>query len=318
MVVLNKIYTKTGDAGETALGNGVRVAKHSSRVNAYGTVDEVNATVGLARLLRSAELTPVWTPDLPHEAMRDLVRARAASKEDATIARQRIQSMLLRCARKYDGKSWTKRHRNWLANQSFPLPSQQVTFQHYIQALEQCENRTAQLEAEILRLLPEWSLGDLVIQLQALRGVALIVAVTIVAEVGDFTRFSNPKQLMAYLGLIPGEHSSGGKVRPRVITKVGNSEARRMLYEAAWSYRTNAKVGSWMLARGGDATIKGHCLESAATSLLQVSKPARKAKEITSRDHRSGTRVTRLHVGHRPIAPSARVVVFSGLTWNTD
>lgn len=212
--------------------------------------------IGLARLLRSDELTKVWTPDQSHEAMRDLVRARGASKKDTKIARQRIQSMLLRHARKYDGKAWTKRHRIWLANQSFAIPSQQVTFQHYIQAHEQCEDRTAQLEAEILRLLPDWSLGDLVIQLQALRGVALIVAVTIVAEVGDFTRFSNPKQLMAYLGLIPGEHSSGSKSRPRGITKVGNSEARRLLYEAAWSYRVNAKVGAWMLERMPDAATQ--------------------------------------------------------------
>jgi transposase len=203
--------------------------------------------VSLARLLRSDELTAVWTPDESHEAMRDLVRARTASKKDTKVARQRIQSLLLRTGRRYENKPWTRQHRDWLANQSFTIASQQIALQHYIQALEQAEDRTQQLENEITRLLPDWSLGELVIQLQALKGVALIVAVIIVSEVGDFARFSNPKQIMAYLGLIPGEHSSGDKSRSTGITKVGNKEARRVLYEAAWSYRSNAKVGQWML-----------------------------------------------------------------------
>ena len=205
-------------------------------------------SVSLARLLRAGDLTSVWVPDETHEAMRDLVRARSASKKDCKIARQRIQSLLLRTGKTYGKKPWTKRHRIWLANQQFPNPSQQIAFQHYIQALEQSENRTSQLEQEIQRLLPDWSLYDLVIQLQALKGVALVVAVTVVAEIGDLSRFSNPKQIMAYLGLIPGGHSSGSSTRHTGITKVGNEEVRRILYEAAWSYRNNAKVGSWMLA----------------------------------------------------------------------
>lgn len=204
--------------------------------------------VSLARLLRAGDLTPIWVPDATHEAMRDLIRARSASKKDTKIARQRIHSLLLRAGRVYDKKPWTVRHRIWLANQTFSNPSQQVAFQHYLQALEQTENRTLQLEQEIMRLLPDWSLNDLVTQLQALKGVALIIAATVVAEIGDFSRFTNPKQIMAYLGLIPGEHSSGGRVRSTGITKVGNKEVRRMLYEAAWAYRNNAKVGSWMIA----------------------------------------------------------------------
>lgn len=98
-----------------------------------------------------------------------------------------------------------------------------------------------------MRLLPD-CLNDLVTQLQALKGVALIVAATVIAEIGDFSRFENPRKIMAYLGLIPGEHSSGNCTRPAGITKVGNKEVRRVLYEAAWAYRNNAKVGSWMLA----------------------------------------------------------------------
>ncbi len=97
-------------------------------------------------------------------------------------------------------------------------------------------------------MLGEWSLKDLVIQLQALKGIATIIAVTVVAEIGDFSRFDHPKQMMAYLGQIPGEYSSGHTTRSKGITKVGNKEVRRLLYEAAWAYRSNAKIGSWMLA----------------------------------------------------------------------
>nr|WP_263868068.1 IS110 family transposase [Escherichia coli] len=108
-------------------------------------------------------------------------------------------------------------------------------------------DRILQLDQEISRLLPEWSLCNLVCQLQALKGVGQLIAITLVAELGDFSRFSNPKQLMAFLGLVPGEYSSGNSIRPRGITKVGNSELRRLLYEAAWSYRTPAKVGAWLI-----------------------------------------------------------------------
>ena len=180
--------------------------------------------ISLARLLRAGELTPVWIPDLTHEAMRDLIRARAAAKRDSRVARQRILSMLLRTDKHYAGKHWTGKHRTWLANQSFSQPSQQIAFQHYCQSLEQIEDRILQLDQEISRLLPEWSLCNLVCQLQALKGVGQLIAITLVAELGDFSRFSNPKQLMAFLGLVPGEYSSGNSIRPRGITKVGNSE----------------------------------------------------------------------------------------------
>ncbi|WP_250879265.1 IS110 family transposase, partial [Escherichia coli] len=203
--------------------------------------------ISLARLLRAGELTPVWIPDLTHEAMRDLIRARAAAKRDSRVARQRILSMLLRTDKRYAGKHWTGKHRTWLANQSFSQPSQQIAFQHYCQSLEQIEDRILQLDQEISRLLPEWSLCNLVCQLQALKGVGQLTAITLVAELGDFSRFSSPKQLMAFLGLVPGEYSSGNSIRPRGITKVGNSELRRLLYEAAWSYRTPAKVGAWLI-----------------------------------------------------------------------
>ncbi len=171
----------------------------------------------LARLSRAGELTDVWVPDIVHEAMRDVVRARHAASRDLKIARQRIQSFLLKHSCIYEKKSWTQRHRTWLANRSFPQTAQQIAFQNYLNAMEHALSRRAELEEQIRELMPQWSLGPLVTALQALRGVALIIAVSVVTEVGDITRFQNPKQLMAFLGLTPGEHSSGKKTRPRGI-----------------------------------------------------------------------------------------------------
>jgi transposase len=201
----------------------------------------------LARLARAGELTEVWVPDEVHEAMRDLVRARHAANRDVRMARQRIQSFLLKYHYTYGQKPWTGKHRTWLANRTFPHRAQQIAFQNYLNSTEQALARREELETQIRELLPDWSLHILVDSLQALRGVALIIAVTVVAEVGDMQRFSNPKQLMAFLGLVPGEHSSGGKTRPRGITKTGNRTVRSLLFEAAWSYRQRPKVGAYML-----------------------------------------------------------------------
>lgn len=224
--------------------------------------------------------------------MRDLIRARAAAKRDSRVARQRILSMLLRTDKHYAGKHWTGKHRTWLANQSFSQPSQQIAFQHYCQSLEQIEDRILQLDQEISRLLPEWSLCNLVCQLQALKGVGQLIAITLVAELGDFSRFSNPKQLMAFLGLVPGEYSSGNSIRPRGITKVGNSELRRLLYEAAWSYRTPAK--SWgmayILPTGLCNTIfQRYCMESSTTIVFSLPKSDSKREKITSSHYGGGS-----------------------------
>lgn len=201
----------------------------------------------LARLARAGELTTVWVPDPIHEAIRDLVRARHAANRDLKQARQRIQSFLLKHSCLYDKKSWTQRHRTWLANRTFLHAAQQIAFQSYLNAMEQALARRTQLEEQIRELLPAWSLARVVDALQALRGVALIIAVSVVTEAGDMARFENPKQLMAFFGLTPGEYSSGKKTRPRGITKAGNATIRSLLYEAAWSYRQSPKVGAYML-----------------------------------------------------------------------
>jgi transposase len=123
-----------------------------------------------------------------------------------------------------------------------------------------------ELEGEITKLIPHWSLSSVVVALQALKGVGQVIAATLVAEVGDFHRFSSPRQLMAYLGLVPGEHSSGGSIRPRGITKAGNTLARSLLFEAAWSYRTRPKVGQWMLVHRPEGH-QGYRLEGPVTPL---------------------------------------------------
>lgn len=205
--------------------------------------------VALARLLRAGDLVPIWVPDPVHEAMRDLVRARQAASFDVRKARQRIQSYLLLRDRHFSGKPWSYRHTRWISDQQLEHPAMQITLQGYVNALEQTESRRAELDAQIRELLPSWSLAPIVTALQALRGVASVIAVALVAEIGDFSRFSSARDLMAYFGLVPGEHSSGSTVRARGITKQGNSAIRALLYEAAWCYRQSAKVGQWMKAR---------------------------------------------------------------------
>lgn len=213
--------------------------------------------VSLARLLRSGDVVPVWVPEPVHEAMRDLVRARHAASFDLRKARQRLQSYLLLRDRSYGFKMWGTRHLEWLRKQAFEHSAQQIAFQGYLRAMEQAEARRKELEEQIAILLPSWSLAPVVNAMLALRGVAPIIAVSIVAEIGDFARFASPRQLMAYLGLIPGEHSSGSTIKTRGITKQGNSVLRALLFEAAWAYRFAPKVSPAMKARRPQGIAQG-------------------------------------------------------------
>jgi hypothetical protein len=141
------------------------------------------------------------------------------------------------------------RHRRWLTTVRFDHPGQQVVLQDYIDAVITAEQRVARLTRQIMELMPAWSMAPVATAIQAMRGVAMINAVTIVAEVGDFARFENARQLMAYLGLVPSEHSSGIRVRRGGITKAGNAQARRALIEGAWTYRMQARVSRKLLDR---------------------------------------------------------------------
>lgn len=151
--------------------------------------------------------------------------------------------MLLRNGIVYAGRSsWTAAHLRWLSRLALPEPAQQLAFQEYVHAISEASARVARLEQHLRELLPEWPLAPVVAALQALRGVQLIAAMTLTAEIQDFWRFPSPRQLMAYLGLVPGEHSSGPRRRLGAITKAGNSPARRALVESAHAYRYAARV----------------------------------------------------------------------------
>ncbi len=199
--------------------------------------------LNLARLSRSGELTAVWVPGPEQEAVRDLTRAREDMKAIETKGRQRLGAFLLRHGRVYDGgkSRWTQAHFRWLETVKFDSPIQQLVLQEYIDAVKAAQRRVVGLEEQMVQVLAGWSLRPVVEGLMALRGVSLITAMTILAELGDISRFDSPRQLMAYLGLVPSEHSSGGSRRQGAITKSGNGHVRRVLVEAAWNYRFPAR-----------------------------------------------------------------------------
>ena len=200
--------------------------------------------LGLVKLLRAGELTAVWVPDARHEAMRDLTRARDAAVEDLRRKRQQVSSFLLRQGLHYLGKkTWTKTHMGWLASQKLEHVEQRIAFEEMLLAVRQAQERIERLEQAIGAALPDWSLAKVVTALMAMRGIDLISATTFLAEIGDLSRFQTPRQLMAYLGLVPSEDSTGDTIKRGPITKAGNRRARRTLVECAWSYRHPPRVG---------------------------------------------------------------------------
>jgi transposase len=206
--------------------------------------------IKLARLARSGDLVAVRVPGAADEAVRDLVRAREDAVRECRNARHRLKALLLRNGIAYAGKTaWTAAHLRWLASLKMEHAAQQIGFQEYLHAITESTQRIARLEQALRDALPEWSLKPLVQALQTMRGVQLIAALTLVAELQDFLRFESPRKLMAYVGLVPGEHSSGPKRRQGSITKAGNSAARRMLVEIAWHYQHSARVSAVIAVR---------------------------------------------------------------------
>ena len=203
----------------------------------------------LARLHRAGELTAVWVPDARHEAMRDLARTRLDAVHSLRRARQQLSGFLLRQGCHYGRPAWTKLHRRWLAGLKFEQAVHHIVLEDYIAAVEAAETRRDRLTTQIEAMLPDWTLAPVVAALQTMRGIALVNAATLIAELGDLSRFADPRQLMAYLGLVPSEHSSGASVRRGGITRAGNGAARRLLIEAAWSYRFPARISRELLLR---------------------------------------------------------------------
>jgi transposase len=211
--------------------------------------------VSLARLLRAGELTPIWVPDKEQEAMRDLTRAREDMKGMERRSRQRLGGFLLRHGKVYPGKSkWTKTHFRWLEGLRFETAAQQIVFQEYVDMVKYAQERVISMEEEMRKALEGWTLKPVVEGLMALRGVNLVAAMTIVAELGDLSRFESPRQLMSHLGVVPSEHSSGERQKRGGITKTGNGHVRRVLVEAAWCYQSPARMTAHMRRKAEKAS----------------------------------------------------------------
>ena len=197
----------------------------------------------LARLMRSGDLTPVYVPAVDDEAIRDLSRAREDTLRDLKAAK-------LRHDIRYTGRAnWSPAHLRWLSEVVCPTPAQQIVFQEYVQTVTEQTARLQRLEQALHEQVHTWRFQPVVEALQALRGVQFTVAVTTVAELGDLTRFDNPRQLMNYLGLTPSEYASGARRQQGSMTKTGNTHARRALVEGAWAYRYPAKVSRHLQLR---------------------------------------------------------------------
>jgi transposase len=209
----------------------------------------------LARCYRAGDLTPVWVPDAAHEALRDLVRAREAAKGDLLRARHRLGKFLLRHGwRRPDSikSPWTNAHLEWIKTKvHFEQPAQEIALSDYVQQVEHLVARIERLDQAVLEAAcsapPQ--MRAVIEALQALRGVAQVAAVTIVAELGEISRFAKATQLMGYSGLVPSEDSSGERKRRGAITKTGNSHLRRVIVEAAWAYQFRPWLGGYLLKR---------------------------------------------------------------------
>lgn len=212
-------------------------------------------SVMLARLLRAGELTPVWVPDDAQEALRDLTRAREDVKGLQLKARQRLTAFLLRYGKSFGGKShWTQAHFRWMEGLKFAHPVQQIVFEEYIDTVKSLTKRVDGLDRQVEAAAHESVFAPVIEALMALRGINVLSAVTVVAEIGDLHRFESAPQLMAYLGLVPSEHSSGPTKTRGSITKTGNGHVRRVLVEAAWTYRHPARKTACLQRRAERAS----------------------------------------------------------------
>lgn len=204
----------------------------------------------LVRLFRAGELTPIRVPDEVTDAGRDLLRCREDAQEDLLRWRHRLGKFLARHGRVYrEGRNWTQRHWTWIRCQQFTLPPLQRTLAEYRCAVEQLLARVADLNREIAALAETAPYREPVGWLRCFRGIDTLAAMTLLAELGDFQRFPHPRELMAYLGLVPSENSSGDRTRHGSITKAGNTHARRILVEASWHYRHPPRLGAALARR---------------------------------------------------------------------
>lgn len=243
-------------------------------------------------------LTPVWGPDTEQEAMRDLTRARDDMKAQERKARQQLNAFVPRHGHHWPkGRTrWTPTHVNWLESLRFEHDWQHVVLQEYIDAVKAASQRVADLTAQMERALPQWSLAPVVEALVALRGIDKVAAMVLMAELGDISRFDSPRQLMAFLGLVPSEHSSGSRRRQGAITLTGNSHARRMLVESAWSYRFPARQTMHLKRKATNAPEETRAVAWKAQKRLCGR--YRDLTEHQARVRRCGTRTDGVYLGY--------------------
>jgi len=204
----------------------------------------------LARLLRAGELTPVYIPDARDEAMRDLCRARTDAVDDRRRSRHRLKGFLLRHGYRYQGKSsWSAAHERYLRELVLPHPAMKVILEEYLQGIAAAAERIARCEGAMRELLEKWRLAPAVRALMAMKGFQTVAAMILISELGEVHRFSHPRQVMAYLGLVPSENSSSDKRRQGRITKCGNAHARWLLVECAQHYASPPKVSKELSRR---------------------------------------------------------------------
>lgn len=204
----------------------------------------------LAKLLKSEDLTPIYVPEPEDEAVRDLSRAREVAMKDLKDAKYQLKALLLRNNINYKGTAnWSQKHLRWLTELVLPHPAQHIVLQEFLQTITERISRLERLDNELTHHVHQWRYYPVVKAIQAMRGVRLLVATGVVAELGDLSRFDHPRKLMSYLGLVPSEHSSGGKRHIGAITKCGNGRARRLLIEGAHTYRYAANISTDMQKR---------------------------------------------------------------------
>ena len=222
-----------------------RVARHpADRIK----TDRRDALL-LARLHRAGELTAITVPQPQDEALRDLVRTREDAMNDLRRARQRLRAFLLRQGHSYTGRRWGPAHERFLSAIRFEDPAHHIAFTEYRLEVRFSTERVARLDGALREQAATWRFLPVVKALMTLRGIEFLSGITIVAELGDLRRFPHPRDLMGYLGLVPGEHSSGGTRQQGALTKTGNGHVRRILIEAAWNYRFTPRVGESLQPR---------------------------------------------------------------------
>jgi transposase len=254
----------------------------------------------LARLYRAGELTAIYVPEPQDEAVRDLIRARYQVQRHQHRARQQLKMFLLRHNLRYAGtKAWTAAHLRYLATVKLPFAEQQFVFQELVNVITEAGERLERYEAQLPRVVAGWRWAPVVKALMSLRGVALLTAATLVAELGDLHRFASARQLMGYLGLVPSENSTGAKRQQGGITKMGNGLARRVLIEAAWNYRTPARLSRELLKRQAGLSQEVKALAWAAQTRLH-----HRYKYLTGVKHKKS-----------PVAAAALGRELSGFVW---